>query len=146
MAGAAITIDIDDGQVLGVVRALLNTLEDPQPAFRDAGEYLVRSTHDRFEAQHDPSGHPWAPLSQAYRERKPKNKDLILVLNAYLYNDIHYQADRQQLLVGTNRIYGATMQFGDDSRDIPARPFLGLSEADRTEVISIFSRHIRQAV
>ncbi|MYE03151.1 MAG: hypothetical protein F4Y03_18125, partial [Alphaproteobacteria bacterium] len=47
---------------------------DLTPVFADIGEYLVRTTKDRFRSQTDPSGRPWKPLSESYRKRKKRNK------------------------------------------------------------------------
>lgn len=51
--------------------------------------------------------------------------------------------------VGTNRVYGAMQQFGGTRSqwphlwgDIPARPFLGLSEADESAILAILRRHL----
>ncbi|RMH22224.1 MAG: phage virion morphogenesis protein, partial [Gammaproteobacteria bacterium] len=34
---------------------------------------------------------------------------------------------------------------GDEKRNIPARPFLGLSDADRAEIVAALERHLRRA-
>ncbi len=145
MAGARITIDIDDREVLAVLDQLLARLDDPTPALRDIGEALLNSHHRRFEEQVAPDGTPWAPLSPAYQAKKKKNKDKILVLDGYLSGLLTYQVSSDGLELGTNRIYGATHQFGAPQRNIPARPFLGLSEDDRTEVLEILSDHLTRA-
>ena len=45
------------------------------------------------------------------------------------------------MAVGTNEAYGPTHQFGDDNRNIPAHPFLGLSDA--ADVLDIVENHLR---
>lgn len=47
------------------------------------------------------------------------------------------------MAVGTNEVYGPTHQFGDGNRNIPARPFLGLPDAD--DVLDIVENHLHRA-
>jgi phage virion morphogenesis protein len=145
MAGAAIKIDIQDQQVLDAFNRLLHAVQDPEPAWRDIGEYLLISHRDRFDRQVDPEGRPWAPLSPQYRARKSRNRDIILVFNGYLRDLLRYQTSSTEFVFGTDRIYGATHQFGDPDRNIPPRPFLGISDNDRREILDIFNDHLRAA-
>lgn len=142
MAGVNIRIDINEGEVLRVLGEIARRAADLTPAFQDIGEALLNSTKDRFAEQQAPDGTPWEALSPAYQERKKKNKDLILVLDGYLHDTIRYQASAEELRVGTDRIYGATQQFGDPRRNIPARPFLGLSEDDQTMVLEVLREYL----
>lgn len=142
MAGASVSIDIDDEEVVAVLRQLQEKTEDLSEAFADIGEYLLDSHKDRFDQQTAPDGTPWAPLSPAYKKRKKKNADQILLLEGHLKTTLRYQASATDLLLGTNRIQGATHQFGDDERGIPARPFLGLSDDDRDEVVAILGEFL----
>jgi len=146
MAGAMLEVSVQDRAVRAALERLSRSVLDLRPAFRDAGEALLNSHRQRFTDQRDPDGKPWAPLSPAYRARKTRNKDLILVLRGYLKDTLRPQVSSTRLELGTDRVYGATHQFGDPKRNIPARPFLGLSGTDRQTVLSILSRHLRQAV
>lgn len=118
------------------------------PVFADIGEYLVRTTKDRFRTQTAPDGTAWKPLSELYRKRKKRNKDKILTLDGYLSGTINYNAARDHVDVGSPMIYAGTHQFGaakgsfgttESGRPIPwgdisERPFLGLSIDDAAEV------------
>lgn len=77
-------------------------------------------------------------------ERKKKNADKILVLDSYLKDLLRYQVSEggTALDLGTDRVYGDTHQFGDPDRNIPARPFLGLSDQDKAEVLEIIHDHL----
>lgn len=146
MAGVTIHVTAHDEALRAALAKLNRAVLDLRPAFRDIGEQLLIIHRDRFRAQRSPDGTPWAPLSPAYRARKAKNKDLILVLRGHLRDTLRYQVSATALAFGTDRIYGATHQFGDPSRHIPARPFLGLSAADRTTVLGILNRHLAAAL
>ncbi len=139
MSGASdvISVEIDDREIRDGLRALETKLGDLRPVFRDIGEALLNSTRERFNTQTDPDGRRWAdyaPLSEAYKKRKKKHPDLILTLNGYLRGTLNYRATRDELRVGTPMIYGAAHQFGRPEINLPARPFLGLSDDD-TEMI-----------
>ncbi len=138
MAGASelINIDYDDAAVKQSLKKLLDKLGGLEPVFRDIGESLLISHRERFDRAVSPEGVPWPDLSPAYQQRKRRNRDKILVLDGWL-RQLHYTASDAELDLGTDRIYGATHQFGDPARNIPARPFLGLDEAERATVLDL---------
>ena len=161
MTGARISIDvvgIDD--VERRLGRLADAGRDLTPLMADIGEYLVRTTKDRFRDQEAPDGTPWAPLSESTRRRKKINKDRILTREGYLGGTIAFRASPDEVLVGSNLIYAGTHQFGAEkgafgstSRgspipwgDIPARPFLGLSDADADEIREIVADYLLGAV
>lgn len=149
MAGAAITIDYqfpDEREIANKLKRMVDAGEDLEPAFIDIGESLLNSTHDRFDNMEDPDGNPWVSLYVDYKNRKKKNKDKILVLDGYLRDTLAYNTNSQGLELGTNLIYGATHQFGDDDRGIEARPYLGINADDETEIIAILNDHFADAL
>lgn len=144
------TIRLDDAELRRALRALARHLDDPAPALAEIGEVLLRSTRARFAAGRDPRGRPWAPLSPVTIARKGHARPLIGDSGALRL--IRYRlAGRHSVEVGTGAVYGATHQFGARRGrfgrtrrgapipwgDIPARPFLGLSDADRRDVLAI---------
>ncbi|MFO1421184.1 MAG: phage virion morphogenesis protein [Candidatus Competibacteraceae bacterium] len=136
MAGAStgISIEFDDAELQAALKKLAAKIGDLTPFFRDIGEELLNSTRERFRAQRSPAGVPWEALSPAYAQRKRKNRDKILTLDGRLRGTLNYRAGPDELRIGTPLIYGATHQFGRPEKNIPARPFLGLSDADRAAI------------
>ncbi len=77
-----------------------------------------------------------------------------------LSQQIHWRVDADALLVGSTMEYAATQQFGAeqgafgrDKRnhpipwgDIPARPFLGVSDQDASKIMSIVNEYLRGAL
>jgi len=84
-----------------------------------------------------------------------------------LLGSLSRRADGNRVVVGTNVIYAAIHQFGGTIRpksggrlafrlgrtrvfarsvSIPARPWLGVSDADRAEIMAIFQDHARRAM
>ncbi|MFZ1326220.1 MAG: phage virion morphogenesis protein [Candidatus Contendobacter sp.] len=136
MAGASIEITVHDADIRKLLEQLQAKLGDLTPVFRDLGEALTLSHRERFARAVAPDGTPWPALSPRYRASKKKNQDKLLVLDGWL-RQLHYQAAPDALRIGTDRLYGATHQFGDPSRHLPARPFLGLDEAERAHVMEV---------
>ncbi|MBL8247705.1 MAG: phage virion morphogenesis protein [Candidatus Competibacter sp.] len=149
MAGASLDLQLtisNAAEVKATFERLDAALADLTPAFQDIGEALLNRTRERFSTQTAPDGTPWAALSPDYAQRKKKNKDKILTLSGHLRGLLNYQAGPCEVRIGTPLIYGATHQFGAPERNIPARPFLGLSSADETELLDILQDHLRRAL
>ncbi len=137
MAGTSISIDTRglDGLKTSL-RLMASGVRDTRTLMPRLGEYLQRSTQERFRTQTDPDGGAWAALQPRTRERKRHNRDKILTQSGYLRHHIHDQVTAPgRVEVFSDRVYAATHQFGRDK--IPARPFLGISAADQVELQAI---------
>lgn len=140
MAGSTVTIALDDAELQRALAALSERLQQPAPALRDVGEYLLRSTDEHFRQERAPDGTPWPPLSDVTLLRRLQARSATLskrrtatggrtltqkgakVLGAAkilrdsgdLQDTIRYQLvdGGRALAVGTDRVYGAMQQFG----------------------------------
>ena len=151
MPGVKLQVEATGLDHVNAVLERLAGLQDLTPAMRDIGEYLLRTTRDRFDEEEAPDGAPWAPLSTSYKARKRRNAGKVLTLDGHLRGNLTYQAGRDRVEVGSPSIYAGTHQFGAErgafgttSRgdpipwgDIPARPVFGLTGADRDEISDI---------
>lgn len=150
MAGTrdGIRIEIDDREVQVALRRLQEKVGDLSDTFRDIGEYLLNATQARFDREIDPAGNPWAPLKPETKARKRRkdHRDKILQMEGHLRDDLAMQADPDGVEIGTNRVYGATHQFGDASRGIPARPFLGISEDDTQYILDVLAEDLERVL
>lgn len=150
MAGVNLNVRSDVADLDRAFRNLINTLQDPRDAYRDIGEYLMEQTEERFRRQVDPDYQPWAPNSPVTLARKSGNR--ILRDSGLLQDSIRYQITREGVSIGSNRVYAAMMQFGGTKAefpwlwgDIPARPFIGVDQADRLAILAIMERHLVMA-
>ena len=143
---ARISIRVEGLEEVNRLFARLRRAGALAPALRNIGEHLLNTTRARFDTQAAPDGTPWAPLDQRTIRRKKKNADKILTEEGELRGSLAYRAGSDELLVGSPEKYAATHQFGDASRNIPARPFLGLSAADRAEIERIARDHLAKAL
>jgi phage virion morphogenesis protein len=149
MSGARVIVVVDDRQFQEALSNVESVLDGDgrELMLEDMGEYMLKSTRDHAALEQDPQGHPWAPLSPRYARRKAKKRPgaPILVLDNHMLGDmLAYQVSKEVLYVGTAAIWGATHEFGRGG--IPARPFLGVSETDATELTQIVHDHIQAAI
>lgn len=146
MSGARIEFTIDT--VTPTLQHAMRSLrgESRDLLLNDIGEYLLRSTRDRNKTQRSPTGQPWKPLSPAYKKYKDRKRPGVrmLVFDFHMQGDqLSYQVAGDNLFVGTNAVYGARHQFGDEGDDgMPARPWLGLSAEDQEEIELIVDDHL----
>ena len=143
MTGVTLKINVETQALRQALERLQRQAKTLRPALSAIGEYLLEATEDRFAAQVDPAGRPWAPLSPRYKKQKRRRQDLILVLDSYLKGTLAKRVSAGRLEIGSNRVYAATHQLGDEGRNIPARPFLGLSGENKAEILSLLADHLR---
>lgn len=149
MAGAFVSVDvIGDGQITKVLNDLIKQGTNLEGAFRDIGEHLIESTQQRMRDEVSPDGTPFEPLKQSTLDRKAANNQFLKILRAdgHLADTLGYQASKNQLQFGSPLEYAATQQFGRDNANIPARPFLGVSSSDETEILDILRSHLNKAL
>lgn len=97
------------------------------------GSTVNRLVHDK----HGPEGELWPAWSDDYAQTRHVGNSL-LIGEGHMRESIQHQiyGTRDDLVVGVgvHVKQAATHQFGDESRGIPARPFLGLSADDRHRI------------
>lgn len=162
-----ISIEINNRSVLDALRTLAGRVGDMTPAMQDIGEHLAETTKRRFDTSTSPDGQAWAANSEAtvlqylgftggnykkdgslskkgqarYSGKKPLIGD-----SRSLSSTIHYQAGASFVEIGSPMEYAAMQQFGGMKSafpnlwgDIPARPFLGISDDDERSILEILS-------
>jgi len=141
-----IRVTINDTQLQQRLSQLAARYLDLTPANRSIGEYLLRRTRRRFDTEIAPDGTPWNPLAESTIKAKRRRQETgspyrtrarpesILKDTFTLRDSITYQASRDSVAVGTNIQYGIFNQN--------TRPFLGLDEQDRSEILAIISDYL----
>lgn len=155
-----ITIEINDAQVSAALAKISAHLDDLSPLMNEIGLFMVESTKQRFDNTETPQGTAWAPRSPTtikHYQRTKQKFGPVLHKTGDLRQSIFHAYDATSVSVGTNLIYAAVQQFGaaqgafgaaigrdKKGRDhfhhipwgnIPARPFLGLSDGDRGNLV-----------
>lgn len=144
-----IQVTINDTQLQQQLSAIASRIDNLTPALRDVGEYMLRRTRKRFDTETAPDGNKWKALKPATiraKQRRAKtgkpyrtNADPTAILKDTftLRDSITYQLTNGGVAIGTNISYGIYQQ--------PKRSFLGLDDADRSEILDIFADYITPA-
>lgn len=170
-----INIEIDDELLRLTFTALAASAKDPRPVLNQVGELLIDSTKQRFGTSTGPDGTPWAKNSEAtlmrylgkysgaFSKRDGKltksgagragGKKPLIGETGDLSRQIYKRIDGNSLIVGSTAPYGAMQQFGGSKSkfpnlwgDIPARPFLGLSDQDRVMILDEIADYLINSI
>ncbi len=97
-------------------------------------ELMVEQTRNRIRYEKTaPDGTPWAPWSEFYARKRQANHSL-LVNSSRLVESIYGSHTAKSARAHSNLVYANTHQFGNSDKNIPARPFIGLSDENREEL------------
>ena len=155
-----IDITIDDNDVRDALNNLIAATTDMTPVMRNISEQLLISSRQRFVDEEAPDGTAWKPLKESTKQRKKRNKEKILTESGYLQNLVT-AVTRDSAAVGSNRVYANVHQFGAEKGefgstaksklpipwgDIPARPFLGISDDDRVDILETITNYLSRRV
>lgn len=113
------------------------------------GTEIETQIEERFENQRDVSGNKWKDISQKTREYYNKKGGIvgsILSRTRQLRDTIESQVNNSQLLTGATKVYAAVHNFGDDSRNIPQREFLGLSSDNYADIENIINEFLENSI
>ncbi len=168
-----IEIKVDNKNVIAALDRLAKAAADPRPALLAIGNDLVKSTKKRFEISTAPDGTRWTPNSQStylqhlggaksnHRKdgrinRRGASKVMgkrPLIGIGTLSKQIYSNVDGNSLQVGSTMEYAAMQQFGGKKSmfphlwgDIPARPFLGISDTDETMILKTVNDYLRGVI
>lgn len=157
-------IELTNRSGLDYLQGMLARAKDFRPVLPEIGEDMSESTKRRFSSAKAPDGTPWAANSAAtlarYSDLFARKKDGTLTKKAQtkiagkkpltgetraLATTINYQVQGDNAVgIGSPMVYASMQQFGGKKSDfphlwgnIPARPFLGASEADKTNIADL---------
>lgn len=160
MTGISASIIVDDARIRAKLLNLIAFGKDQSEAMRDIATLGENSTVNRFtNTQIGPDGKPW---KRSIRAQITGAKTL--TVDAHLRDSISRSSGRDYAEWGANRIYAAIHQFGGTikpkrasalrfrlangafvstkSVTIPARPFLGISPDDESDILNILRARI----
>lgn len=147
MVSQTVSVEIDGATLNAALARLAAVLADPSTAMDQIGRYLVASTLRRFERERAPDGSPWLKSARALAEGGRTLTDTGRLRGSIA----HTVTDGGRAVeVGSNVIYAAIHQFGGRAgrgrkAKLPARPYLGIDERDRTNILLIVSRALERA-
>ena len=152
----AVRIAIKQSSILEALVALSMDKDDKAAVLDEIGINLVENTRLRFSDQVTPEGEAWVQSLRAINQGGDTGRD-----TGRLLNSINHFVSGNSVEVGTNVAYAMPFHFGAHieaknspwlkfqvpgggwaqkaSVDIPARPFLGISDEDEETVLDIIS-------
>ncbi len=151
MAGAAQVMTLDQfSSWANAAGSRLQHLDMTVP-LKQAAVAMAADTKENFAGSHDPMGKPWPPLQHPRRNSKGHDQILrdkgLLMASVTAGGTGHVETlTTTQLVWGTNLIYAATHQYGDPSRNIPQRQFLGWSPKLVQTVDRIFGQFLASQI
>jgi len=141
MSGVGIQVGIDSASLQRLQARLQHIQHLPTHGLlNDIAAEVVSQTQRRIsDEKTDSEGNVWAEWSEDYAAKRHSGHSL-LMSEGDLVDDIHFQVEGNQVVVGSGLIYAATHQVGDDSRNIEARPFLGVSNDNENDLVRILDQ------
>jgi len=148
-----INVEVDDRAIVAALRRLQNHGSNLRPALREIGEILKESTQQRFVSTAGPDGQAWA-LNSVLSTLEHKDGDRPLTDGGILGDTINSKlSGNDGVMIYSPMVYAAMMQFGGTRAefpqlwgDIPARPFLGISPGDESDILSILHDYLESAL
>lgn len=174
------TIEVDNVVVLNMLNRMIQAGEDLSPVMRMIGEDIVTRAKQRFETSTAPDGTPWAPNSDttlramlhvgsknftkkgklsARGGRVLASKKPLIGESRDLSRQINYLVMKDSVMVTASPVYAAMQQFGGSKSqfpnlwgDIPARPFLPVTQSgqlypdEERDIVSVINAHLQKAI
>ncbi len=140
------------------LRRLIALGRNLQPALHDIADLGENSTRLRFRTETGPDGNKWKPSLRAIL-----TGGSTLTKDGHLSDSVSGHATADSAVWGVNRVYAAIHQFGGQIRakagmlrfrlangafvqkasiTLPARPYLGVNDEDREDILDILQGHI----
>ena len=157
------TIHVDDAAVLTALRRLAGVFDDPSEIAQEIAEKGENATRMRFRTETAPDGSRWKPSL-----RVQISGGLTLSQSGMLFDSLSSQSGADFAEWGVNRIYAAIPQFGGTIRarnagalrfrlanggfatvkavKMPARPFLGISPDDASDIVALIEHRLQGAL
>jgi phage virion morphogenesis protein len=140
MAAASISFDLKEVDAVKklLAGAALDTA-DRGRLLQSIGVEMEAGTQERFDTKQSPEGNAWKALAQktaAYYAGKGWTARSILVGEGTLRDSVtsEVRSGAWSTLVGAAMKYAAVHQSGWPKKNIPARPYLGVSQNDAAAI------------
>lgn len=167
MSAVSLEYQIQDARIRAALGAFLRLSENPEPIMRGIAAIGENSTRERFATETAPDGTKW---EKSLRAKLTGGKTL--TMDGHLGDSVTGRHDARTAEWGVNRIYGAIHQFGGVIKaktakglrfwlpvgsglqqmvvvkqvTMPARPYLGVSADDETDILDMIEAKIRGAL
>lgn len=149
MSDKPIEIEFDNREVHEKLLDLAKKTENLRPLMKNIAGIFAYSTEENFKEEGRPE--KWLDLAESTKKQRTKKRKWpgqILQVEGKLAASISTYYDNDSAVIGSNLEYAAIHQLGgqagrDKSVEIPARPYLKLTDDDFEEIIKALENHIK---
>lgn len=149
MANDPIKLEFDNKEVISNLHELAKKCENLRPLMKNIAGVFASSTEENFKNEGRPD--KWTDLKDITKEKRKKiNKwpGQILQVEGILADSITTQYDNDSAVIGSNLDYAAIHQLGGKAGtnkkvEIPARPYLKLSNDDYDEILDMINNYLK---
>jgi phage virion morphogenesis protein len=146
------TVEIKDQAVVAALARAAAQMDDMSKLTHSLSEILLDSTKERFKKSEAPDGSKWAAKSPVTRQRYPREVRPLFGESRDLYDTIFPESGPDFAAVVSPMSKAAMLHFGGTKEqfphlwgDIPARPFLGISQEDSDHIAGQIADHLSRA-
>lgn len=146
----------EDEAIKASIKKLKDLGQDMTPITQAISAVLESESAGAFIKEQDPTtGKKWQAHSenyQAHLAKKGITKSKILQRSGLLARSLSTDFDAVSAVIGTNRVYGALHQLGGNPslsssvKNMPARPYMGLSKEGISDIIEIINLKLKNAI
>ena len=145
----SVEIRLDSKDVEKTLLQVAQKCEDMRPLMKNIAGIFASATEENFKNEGRPD--KWTELSEATKKQRTKQKKWpgqILQVSGQLALSISTQYDDDSAIIGSNLDYAAIHQLGGQAGknkkvEIPARPYLKLTEDDFEEILTETENFLR---
>ena len=146
MVAQPISVEIEGAVLRAALMRIAAVLASPSAVMDQIGRYLVASTLRRFERERAPDGSPWLKSARALAEGEQTLTDTGRLRGSIVHT---VTEGGRAVEVGSDVLYAAIHQFGGRASrgrrvTLPARPYLGIDEDDRANILRIVARALER--
>ena len=135
-------LEVDVKQLHVLTARVERDLTQIGSTMRAIARYQEKSVKRNFELERSPEGKPWQQLEAATLKRKKGSG--ILRESGDLMDSITVVVSGLKATLESRLVYSATHQYGDTSRGIPQREYMGVSQEDEKELIQIVRKDVKK--
>lgn len=143
-----IEIKIDNKQIESKLLDLAKKSENLRPLMKNIAGIFAYSTEENFKEEGRPK---WESLKDSTIKQRTKKKQWpgkILQVTGQLASSVNTYYDNDSAVIGSNLEYAAIHQLGgmagrNKSVEIPARPYLKLSDDDMDEILDVTKSYLK---
>ncbi|MBP3847289.1 phage virion morphogenesis protein [bacterium] len=149
MSDDPIEIEFDNQEVNNALLQLAKKGENLRPLMKNIAGIFANSAEENFKEQGRPD--KWVDLAESTKKQRLKKRKWpgqILQVEGMLASSVNTYYDNDSTVIGSNLPYAAIHQLGGKAgknkfANIPARPYLNLTEDDYKEILSETEKYLK---